>query len=420
MTDNACHSNGTLTGKCSVYATDGGCRICNDGFYRHEKACLACDTKCRTCGNAESCSTCADTHFMTLSGVCRNKSEIVGCAVEISSEYGCIECVAGFFVKERMCSLCNATFESCAVCDEDVCADCVKDHILKNGACIHFTNITHCTAADGSKCTECTFWHKPAADGLSCKTHAVWWVVLLLVVVCLLIAVVCVVLILFAINFTLRRVRMQEQRKTTCIFKMARSNVKFLETKQRNIVVNKREIVFDDGAIPVDAESKELLCVGNKGKKDMKVQFVAKEGNDKFTVRSNPSVVTLEKGMACEFEVFVTPLCTCTIYDKIVLIVQEHGVLENITVSVWIKAATEVSTKLHYDDIACETQIGEGSFGVVFKGTFRGEDVAVKKMKEVGASEESMDEFEKRSRCWTSSGASRSSTSTARARSQTT
>ena len=43
----------------------------------------------------------------------------------------------------------------------------------------------------------------------------------------------------------------------------------------------------------------------------------------------------------------------------------------------------------------CEKQTDKGSFGVIFEGTFCGNDVAVKKMKEVGLSGESKDEFVK-------------------------
>jgi len=60
-----------------------------------------------------------------------------------------------------------------------------------------------------------------------------------------------------------------------------------------------------------------------------------------------------------------------------------------------LSTRTELKTTLHFEDISKEKQIGEGSFGVVFRGKFRGEDVAVKQMKEVGASEESLDEFKK-------------------------
>ena len=62
---------------------------------------------------------------------------------------------------------------------------------------------------------------------------------------------------------------------------------------------------------------------------------------------------------------------------------------------VGVEFETELTTKLHYDDVVAEKQSGEGSFGIVFKGTFRGNDVAVKKMKEVGASADSLDEFVK-------------------------
>ena len=68
---------------------------------------------------------------------------------------------------------------------------------------------------------------------------------------------------------------------------------------------------------------------------------------------------------------------------------------ETVNIPVGIKAETELTTTLHYDDIVCEKQIGEGSFGIVFKGTFRGNDVAIKKMKDVDASAATMAEFEK-------------------------
>ena len=46
MTNNACHSSAALVGKCLVFATDGGCHVCNDSYYTHEKTCIAYDGRC--------------------------------------------------------------------------------------------------------------------------------------------------------------------------------------------------------------------------------------------------------------------------------------------------------------------------------------------------------------------------------------
>ena len=62
---------------------------------------------------------------------------------------------------------------------------------------------------------------------------------------------------------------------------------------------------------------------------------------------------------------------------------------------VCVTLETALSSRLHDTFVVAEKQIGEGSFGVVFRGTFRGQDAAIKKMKEVDASADSMAEFEK-------------------------
>ena len=153
LNDNACQSSDTLEGKCAVYAVDGGCRVCDAGFYRNATTCVGCRAACKTCANGESCSACAETHFMGIDGVCRPKGEVVGCAVDISSDVGCVECLPEYFTKDRTCSLCNGTFEHCAVCDAVACGGCVADHVLTGGICVHFTNVTHCTEAADSQCS---------------------------------------------------------------------------------------------------------------------------------------------------------------------------------------------------------------------------------------------------------------------------
>ena len=87
--------------------------------------------------------------------------------------------------------------------------------------------------------------------------------------------------------------------------------------------------------------------------------------------------------------------CSCTLDNRIVVALERAQSVEKGTVYVGLKAVTEGKTKLQYNDVLYEKQIREGVFGIVFKGTFKGNDDAVKKMKEVGGSAESMEEFEK-------------------------
>ena len=82
--------------------------------------------------------------------------------------------------------------------------------------------------------------------------------------------------------------------------------------------------------------------------------------------------------------------------EKLLLVAKQSGDKEASNIPLVLKAETEVTTRIHYDDVVpAEKQIDEGSFGIVFRGRFRGEDVAIKKMKDIDASIESMAEFEK-------------------------
>ena len=330
LSGNACLNNSVLAGKCATYSQSGGCFLCNPGFYKSDKTCLACDAACRTCANGEGCIACNDGHFMTVGGQCKPKNSTAGCAEPVRSDVGCPRCLDGFFLQDRECSPCQDHFADCAQCQSDQCVACVAGHVMTADGCVAYTRVAHCTASSASQCTKCSFWHKPTQAGDACRSHAVWWVVLLIVLACLAAVALVVVGVVLLTNFILRKRRQREVERRTCMFRMARSNVSFVPTKQDGIVVNKKTIVFEETAIPIGAESKELFCVGNERRHDVKVQFIAKDDNDKFALRTEPTVVVLQHAMACEFEVFVTPLCSTTIDDKALLVVQEHGTVESV------------------------------------------------------------------------------------------
>ena len=79
-----------------------------------------------------------------------------------------------------------------------------------------------------------------------------------------------------------------------------------------------------------------------------------------------------------------------TRYIVVSIIVYKHT-------NIQINAKTIQSTRLDYQEIEEEKKLGEGSFGIVFLGSYRGNKVAIKKMKQITDENEGnsmMEEFE--------------------------
>ena len=61
---------------------------------------------------------------------------------------------------------------------------------------------------------------------------------------------------------------------------------------------NKQQLSFNDDQeeVPVEQETKELICIGNPSATNLKVQFSVKEGCYKYQIRTDPQVITIKKG----------------------------------------------------------------------------------------------------------------------------
>ncbi|GAB1226950.1 hypothetical protein ENUP19_0312G0002 [Entamoeba nuttalli] len=390
-----CQSNEELNGKCLQLLADGsGCGICNKGYYRNGKGCSKCEDKCATCNQKDKCTICADKYFMNLIGECKSIEDVEGCKGEIDKEYGCRECSEGYYLINKECSKCK---ENCTTCSrKNECNSCEDEFVLRNKECIYYLNINKCKEAKNNKCQKCSFWYGTNEEGTECHKEVVWWMIMIIIIIIVIIIIITIVMIIMMVNYIMKRKEKKEQEKTTTIFKITQSNIKFIPLGD-GILTNKKEIEFQEGEkIQVNEEIRELICIGNSKKEKMKIQISSKEENEKYSIRTNPNVIIIEGGYACEFEVFITIKCTTKINDKIMIISKTLNKAQEETIkSISISGETEISTRLDQDEIKEEKKIGEGSFGIVYVGEFRGNKVAIKKMKQIDESEDKKKEFEK-------------------------
>ena len=105
--------------------------------------------------------------------------------------------------------------------------------------------------------------------------------------------------------------------------------------------------------------TKALICVGNVRRR-VNVQFVGRGGSDTFTMPASLKTTVDELGEACEFEVFVTPPCTCSARDVVMLTGMTTG-KESFNHQVDVDVITTATTKLHHDDDVVAEQMGRAA-----------------------------------------------------------
>ncbi|ELP84083.1 protein kinase domain containing protein, partial [Entamoeba invadens IP1] len=395
-----CEDSAKLGSKCDIPIPGYiGCAICKDGFFKLRLDCEFCDKSCKQCHNNHTCISCADNYYSipTESSLCQPYSSLLHCAEK--TQLGCAVCDDGYYLR-TVVPRCTKCPQGCSLCSSnDTCQACKDDYVLINEKCNNIFEISFCKAAKNSVCTSCEGLRKPNEIGTRCiEINKALFISLLTIGLVIFVSII-IAIIGLVIAFIMFKRKEKKKMKNICIFDMDESNVNFTNLSKK-VSTNKPVLHFENqysgGKIEVGNESKELICIGNMTRHRIKIQMKVKENTEKYTLKIVPQVISLKRGEACEFEVFLLPNYTCNIEDKIACVCLDFREGKEEVNFIKLMASTESSCRLDYDELDIQKKLGEGSFGIVFKGTYRGNDVAIKKMKAMDVDQvHKLDEFEK-------------------------
>ncbi|EDR27385.1 protein serine/threonine kinase, putative [Entamoeba dispar SAW760] len=382
-----------------LFSNNEGCAVCMKGYFRSSSLCRKCENNCSLCQTNLQCLECNENYYLSMNGSCLSYELLKNCKSKTST--GCEECNIGYTLRNKECIHCSHVYEGCSECNSYQCISCT-DGILKNFQCIPLSQVNHCISVENSICSQCSFWYQPSDDGTYCQRSPVWWVIILVIMVILLVIIITLISIGWCSRKYYRYKIQKQYEKENSFFDIRYCNIVFISLPyNKQIMVNKNTIKFkeennnDFTELSVGKEIREILCIANITKKTIKVQLTTKEENDRYLLRINPQIITIPKGKGCEFEVFVTPLCSCTVEDQIFITSKSIRTQIEQTCTVKLSFKTKLSTRLDYTEFKEIKKIGEGSFGIVYEGIFRGRRVAIKKIKNLEDNEEVIEEFEK-------------------------
>ncbi|EDR23983.1 protein serine/threonine kinase, putative [Entamoeba dispar SAW760] len=384
-----CRDNIEMKESCKLYTATGKCVKCHDKYYIYEFGCFPCKEECEKCTNDQNCIECNSTMYMNQNNQCKFRNEIQGCKNNITSK-GCDKCEDGYYLIFNECFKCSTHCKKCKNIEN--CQICENNYILNSLTlnCISINLVSHCIKTEDSKCSHCSFGYKLNENKEGCIYHVIWWIVLLEIIIALfiliiIISIVCVITKIFIYNVLLKQ--------KSIIMNIKKLKIKMIVHATSDIMISTESIQFNtlNNLLNVDTINNTSFYIGNISNSTKEIIINCPFINDyKYQVKTYPECINLKPNKCCHVKISILPYCTCFINDSISLYEVNNLNKKKLIYKLPIKVQTELSPKLDIADVIEQKIIGEGRFGIISKGNYKGNIVAIKRLKEFSFNTETL------------------------------
>ena len=163
----------------------------------------------------------------------------------------------------------------------------------------------------------------------------------------------------------------------------------------------------------LDTTYEETFRIANQSVSRVTVELPKELRSHRYVLTFEPALVSVRAGTASDVRAQITFLCTTVVADELYLGVyqdyakktgsvglfgsrraRDEEVLPDSVQVLRVCAESELTTRLDYMELVHDDRpIGEGSFGVVYRGEWRGTPVAIKQLKVQFLKKQELDEF---------------------------
>ncbi|KAH3764267.1 protein serine/threonine kinase [Pelomyxa schiedti] len=131
---------------------------------------------------------------------------------------------------------------------------------------------------------------------------------------------------------------------------------------------------------PVSTEMHQIITLRNTSKSCVTFKMLSPKSHQ-YTLQFSETLMTLKPEEEIDIDVSLTVLCTTTINSEVIVLMINHKTEPESFILLKINLESMISPSLDHDELHLTKEVGEGAYGVVWVGSWREQEVAVKVVK---------------------------------------